>query len=651
MHCNSLEHTLCGWKCLIKTVVRPEKIKGLKFLRVSGVVYNNTVLMGSVRRSKIFKSLIFFTPGVSRQRIFVTNVGSMVRRSARNSGRNSLPRTKLDWTYVGRGVKSVDAPQAAAVGEVVESDYVIIDDKGNALGSRFTLTKVAGGHVYGSISRDDGSVFEVKRTSGHIFVPIMTGSTKRRRTKSSKNATATTDESNKKKKKAKTSKKTRKTPVNKPFKVPHVVVPNEEEEKKQRSEDVQKAEVQKAEVEKAEVQKAEVQKADVLKAPAPFSSFTELASTKKPVWIHADEVITMMQDFLPGLDDTKWTIKRLCTGILEKKRIPCRKGVNAVEMARTIDFYLGNGKEDDKNVIEDQKNKRWSAKLDMARLLMVMLGDEDSRQKYIQSRQLMTRQRLDDTSLRSVKVEYWIDVAKTYNDPSHSVTIDVNDEMATMYLRRVMDTRFRVQWTANKLREQFRVLRADYESSRELRNYVASGQNSTNFYPDFQSKNPSHVLLHYLLEGTAHGAVLGDVPKAVGMDTNKSFVDMSQDDNGEVLPHTPQVINRRRRRSRSPAMSIGSTASSSSMKDATKHFQTACKTLVSSFQSNLRKSQPDSSLDSGERALRLVKTKRNLRQTIKQLQEDGDADVEDDIRLLQMNLTQVSKEIHDLAGV
>ena len=59
----------------------------------------------------------------------------------------------------------MDAPQAASTGDVVESDFAIIDDKGNALGSHFIikLDKVEGDHVYGWIVRDDDSVFEVKK--------------------------------------------------------------------------------------------------------------------------------------------------------------------------------------------------------------------------------------------------------------------------------------------------------------------------------------------------------------------------------------------------------------------------------------------------------------------------------------------------------
>ena len=72
--------------------------------------------------------------------------------------RNSNKR-KQDWVYIGKGTKSVDAPQKASAGDVVESDFVIIDEKGIALGSRFKLDKIEGGHVQGSIKRKDGSVF------------------------------------------------------------------------------------------------------------------------------------------------------------------------------------------------------------------------------------------------------------------------------------------------------------------------------------------------------------------------------------------------------------------------------------------------------------------------------------------------------------
>ena len=82
------------------------------------------------------------------------------------------------------------------------------------------MDKVEGDNVYGSIARHDGSVFKVKKTCDHVFVPIMTGNSKRHRTKSAKQIETT--ETNTKKVK-KVSKKKSKTKVNKPFKATDVI--------------------------------------------------------------------------------------------------------------------------------------------------------------------------------------------------------------------------------------------------------------------------------------------------------------------------------------------------------------------------------------------------------------------------------------------
>ena len=91
--------------------------------------------------------------------------------------------------------------------------------------------------------------------------------------------------------------------------------------------------------------------------------------------------------------------------------------------------------------------------------------------------------------------------------------------MVNMFLRNQLSSSYRCDWSAQKLREQFRDLRAAYEGSEERRNYQASGQNSEKFYPDFQNKNAMHVLLHYLIVKMPKGGVLGDVPKTAAVDT------------------------------------------------------------------------------------------------------------------------------------
>ena len=172
----------------------------------------------------------------------------MVR--TRNS--NKKKQSKKDCLYIGKGTKSVDAPQKASAGDVVESDFVIIDEKGNALGSRFKLDKIEGGHVYGSITRQDGSVFQVKKTCGHVFVPTMTDNSKRRRTKSAKQKESEKTNT----KKVSVPKKKAKTKVHKPFKAPDVV------QTRSRSRSKQKTNVNKEETSLKDALRGTVEKVD-----------------------------------------------------------------------------------------------------------------------------------------------------------------------------------------------------------------------------------------------------------------------------------------------------------------------------------------------------------------------------------------------------
>ena len=259
----------------------------------------------------------------------------------------------------------------------------------------------------------------------------------------------------------------------------------------------------------------------------------------------------------------------------------------------------------------------------MARLLMLMMGDEGARSQFIASRQLPKRDRLDDTKLKSLKVEYWISIGAEYNDPTKIVDIVTKDSIVDMYLRSNMASSFRGVWTPSKLREQYRLLRADYEGSLEKRNYDQSGQNGPLFYPDFQTKNPAHVLLHYLLREMPEGGVLGDMPKAAVVDTAKpETIDVSHtgdedeesddvesyddesanddEDEQEATPATPQPVIKRRGRRRHRKMRSASPASTSSgssltadktrqrnayaVKNASETIKNACSSLVSSFQ-------------------------------------------------------------------
>ena len=251
--------------------------------------------------------------------------------------------------------------------------------------------------------------------------------------------------------------------------------------------------------------------------PDGFYSFENMAITKQQSWSQSATVKTFMKRYIPHFHESQWTMKRALQACVHAHKIKFRKHDTCETLGRLIDFYKSGAA----ITTQDVPHQRWSAKLDAARLLQVMFGTSDARAAYIQSRQLMTRARLDDTKQRSLKVQYWVDTAAVYNDATVELVIDVGDPVVNMYLISELSVEHRVEWTATKLRENFRRMRVDHETSVELRNFTASGQNDgVNFYPDFQSKNPIHVMMHYyMLESMPHGGVLGNLPPTATADT------------------------------------------------------------------------------------------------------------------------------------
>ena len=83
-----------------------------------------------------------------------------------------------------------------------------------------------------------------------------------------------------------------------------------------------------------------------------------------------------MQDYLDN-EPNVWTMKRLYLKILQTFQVSYRRGSNAKTLGSCLDFFISAGSE-----VSDTK-RRWSSKLDIARLLMVMFGDEDAREAYI----------------------------------------------------------------------------------------------------------------------------------------------------------------------------------------------------------------------------------------------------------------------------
>ena len=272
-------------------------------------------------------------------------------------------------------------------------------------------------------------------------------------------------------------------------------------------------------------------------------------------------------------------MKRLVKAILVKHKIPHRVHDSKQVLGRAIDFFVQGGKSEENQTEEKRTTRRWSAKMDMARMLQLMFGSEEGKSKYLLSRQLANRQQLDDHKTKSVKAEYWVNLAKQYNDSSVEVEIDVGAGVVNLYLKQHLSAKFRCAWEAHKLRECFRKLRSDYEGSEEYRRFGVSGQNDgQNFYPDFQKHNPSHVMLHYLIYDMAKGSVLGDLPANTMVDTSarkvvditvtpdtspaaKTVVDVTGNSSSEeeeeqeqvATPVTPDdlIIRRKRARSRS----------------------------------------------------------------------------------------------------
>ena len=421
-----------------------------------------------------------------------------------------------------------------------------------------------------------------------------------------------------------------------------------------------------------------------LKVPKPFTSFAQLAGVKKNMWIQSEGMIAMLQDYLPDVDEIRWTMKRLFVAIVNKHSIPHRISDNAKNLGTSIDWWVANPSGDQTN--SGRPRQRWSAQLDLARLLMIMLGDEQARAAYVKSQQLPNRARLDDTTLRSLQVEYWINISRLYNNSDMVIDIDVGNEMANLYLQGIpMSAKYRVDWPAHKLQEMFRKTRSDYEGSTDYDNYKRSGQNSDTYYPDFNhANNPAFVMMHYLLKNVPTGVVMGDLPPNATIDTTVPPDDVSESEteppDGEqespahIEQESPARFTRpRSRRVNSPASSIASSASAgrgrshsrgrgrgrssdSTLGSAHATLQLACDQILQSFDSmqeqyrreRQRRRTPsnadDDVISRSNRALKLISTKRQVLAELK-LMQDADSDHEDELKLLQTTLRNVTHEI------
>ena len=62
--------------------------------------------------------------------------------------------------------------------------------------------------------------------------------------------------------------------------------------------------------------------------------------------------------------------------MVERYDIPIKKGWNCKVLAQRLYFFVVNS-----TTVDDNPKQRWSNKLDMARLLIVMFGDEEEKSK------------------------------------------------------------------------------------------------------------------------------------------------------------------------------------------------------------------------------------------------------------------------------
>ena len=405
----------------------------------------------------------------------------------------------------------------------------------------------------------------------------------------------------------------------------------------------------------------------------------------------------MFQDYCQEYSPSEWTTKRLLEGIVDKHTVPKKKNDIKINLGQSLDWFRKNPSSANlKGVASIGGHKaRWSASLDLARLLMIMFGCERARAAFVKSQQLPSRARLDDTTLRSLKVEYWLKISKYYNNSDEFVEIDVGIDIVNLWLKSHLHSKYRVDWPAPKLCEQFMKVRADYESSQEKDNYDRSGQNSDLFYPNFNTTNAAHVMLHYLLRQVPRGSVLGDLPANAVVDTgvNEGAVtddtDMSAHSESDAQSEAerkaevteekkpPRYLSKPQRRLYSPASSIASSASAGRgysrsrsrgrgrgrghrdnndfLGGAQRSLKRACDTILNSFErmqdEHRRKerharqpaSRDDDVITRGNRALQLINTKKRIVAEIEQLKGVG-ADA-DDLQLLEINLRMINNEI------
>jgi len=153
---------------------------------------------------------------------------------------------------------------------------------------------------------------------------------------------------------------------------------------------------------------------------------------------------------------SQWTMKRYLYALCKKYHCPVRDNHTALKMGSLLDLRLSGGPLPKS---PSGKKMRWTARKDSARLLGVMFGTLDMRQRYVLSTQPLTRQQIDDRLAMTPQQMYWADVAKLFNDASVEAHISVEDAQVQEYLCEQLSSEHRLKTTASVLQQQWTNIR------------------------------------------------------------------------------------------------------------------------------------------------------------------------------------------------
>ena len=203
-----------------------------------------------------------------------------------------------------------------------------------------------------------------------------------------------------------------------------------------------------------------------------------------------------MGKLLPGVARVNWTMKRYLYALCCKLNVRVKAGATAVVMGKLLDKRLTGDKETVTKVSD--KKTRWAARLDSARLLMIMFGTSEMRQQFVLATQPLTMAQLDNRIDKTDADKYWCEVVKQFSDPKVLAPIVVKHKGVQSYCREELSTLYRRPAGRGVLQQQWCNMRKAYEASDELAWWRASGQGNPNFYPNFCRNNAVHVLLFYI---------------------------------------------------------------------------------------------------------------------------------------------------------